>query len=593
MAEPRREEAVGRVARRGADAVVVVFGEGGAAEVALGVRPGLADGSVVRAWGRGAAAEVEVLAHPGTALADIWAVVARQGLRVAWPLAAWVEVDAALASPGLDDPTLADLEGIPFCTIDNVDSRDLDQALHVAADGAGGHVVRYALADAAYYVRPGGALFDESLRRGASYYLPGFSVPMLPRALSEGLISLNPDVPRRALVFTMRLDGEGRPVATEIARARIRSRAKLSYSGVQAFYDTPERGPLAASELRESLELLRVVGARRQKLAQQRDVVDYERIGAGVELSAAGALVLTTDRRLEVERHNEQVSLLCNIEGARLLAERAGPRAGALQAVFRVHDAPPRERLGELEDAIDGIIAVQGLDRARFAWRRRGNGDREALAEYLERLPRDAEFRRVREALERQVRLTNVRSLFAASPGMHYALGVDGYARFSAPMREVAGIFTHKEALELLGLADVRHSAEADTATREAVIVAANRSKEVQARLTKDAYKLAIDALLETDLLVAPEARPARTGTILGAAPSRVYLRLDGPPIELKVYAEDLEAAWGGQVSLLPGGVGLRAADGHRRLAAGDAVTLRTRGLDRRRDRWHFEVVDA
>lgn len=591
MAEPRREEAVGRVARRGAEALVVVFGEVGSAEVALGERPGLADGTVVRAWGSGAAAEIEVLAHPETALAEIWALVARHGLRVAWPAAAWAEADRALANPGLDDPTLMDLESVPFCTIDNADSRDLDQALHVAADDEGGHLVRYALADAAFYVRPGGALFDESLRRGASYYLPGFSVPMLPRALSEGIVSLNPQVLRRALVFTMRLDAEGRSVGTDLARARIRSRAKLSYPGVQTFYDAPQSSPLAQSELGESLQLLRVVGAQRQKLAHERDVVDYERIGAGVELSAAGALVLTTDTRLEVERHNEQVSLLCNIEGARLLAERLGPRAGDLQAVFRVHDAPPPERLDELESAINGILAAHGLDPARFAWRRRGGGDREALADYLERLPRDEGFRRIREALERQVRLTNVRSLFASRPGMHYALGVDGYARFSAPMREVAGIFTHKEALELLGLAVATRSADDDAVTREAVITTANRSKDVQGRLTKDAYKLAIDALFETDMLLSPEARPVRTGTVLGAAPSRIYLRLDEPPIELKVYAEDLEAAWGGPVSLLPGGVGLRSEDGSKRLAAGDAVTLRTRELDRRRDRWHFEVV--
>ena len=185
----------------------------------------------------------------------------------------------------------------------------------------------------------------------------------------------------------------------------------------------------------------------------------------------------------------------------------------------------------------------------------------------------------------------SLRSSYASDPGPHFGVGAEPYARFSAPMREVAGIFTHKEALELLGLATSPEGAAADAATREAVIEAANRSKEVQSRLTKDAYKLAIDALLEADLRLDPAARPLRTGTVLGAAPSRVYLRLDAPAIELKVYAEDLEAAWGGPVELLQGGVGLGARAGAERLAAGDAVTLRTQRLDRDRDRWHFEVV--
>src|SRR5215212_373325 len=109
------------------------------------------------------------------------------------------EVDGFLAAPGLDDPALADRTALAFVTIDGPGTRDLDQAVHVEDTGAGFHL-RYAIADASYYVRPGTALFEEALARGASFYLPGASVPMLPRALSEGLISLGPDVVRRALI---------------------------------------------------------------------------------------------------------------------------------------------------------------------------------------------------------------------------------------------------------------------------------------------------------------------------------------------------------------------------------------------------------
>jgi ribonuclease R len=139
------------------------------------------------------------------------------------------EVEAFVAQPGIDDPSLADHEGTPFVTIDAATSRDLDQAVHVARE-ADGYLVAYAIADASHYVRPGSALFREAMRRGATYYLPGLSVPMLPRALSEGLVSLNPDGPRRALVFLHRLDARAEILSTELVRARIRSRAKLSFS---------------------------------------------------------------------------------------------------------------------------------------------------------------------------------------------------------------------------------------------------------------------------------------------------------------------------------------------------------------------------
>src|SRR5690349_21087678 len=97
-----------------------------------------------------------------------------------------VEAEAAalVASPGLDDPALTDLEAVPFVTVDGPGTRDLDQALYLERDGDG-YLVRYAIADAAYFVKPGSRLFAEALRRGTSYYLPGLSVPMLPRSLSE------------------------------------------------------------------------------------------------------------------------------------------------------------------------------------------------------------------------------------------------------------------------------------------------------------------------------------------------------------------------------------------------------------------------
>jgi ribonuclease R len=175
-----------------------------------------------------------------------------------YPPAVHAEVEAWLAAPGLDDPALIDLTPEPFVTIDNEGSRDLDQALAITRDGPG-YRLRYALADAAYYVRPGSALFAEALARGASYYLPGWSIPMLPRPLSEGLVSLNAGVPRRAMVWTFGLDPQGAIVDVALERARIQSHAQLTYAGVQALHDADARGethPLAERVYTESLRLL-------------------------------------------------------------------------------------------------------------------------------------------------------------------------------------------------------------------------------------------------------------------------------------------------------------------------------------------------
>ena len=110
-----------------------------------------------------------------------------QGVRRGFSTAVMSEVAAFQRASGIDDPTLVDLTALPFVTIDHDDSRDLDQALYIARRGAG-YAVYYALADGAYYVRPGSALFTEALARGASFYLPEICEPMLPRALSEDLV---------------------------------------------------------------------------------------------------------------------------------------------------------------------------------------------------------------------------------------------------------------------------------------------------------------------------------------------------------------------------------------------------------------------
>ena len=134
---------------------------------------------------------MEVVVEADSAEAALYAIAASRGLDPIFPVAVEDEVRALVATPGIDDPDLVDHTDWPFVTIDGENSMDLDQAVYVEPVGEG-HIVHYALADASHFVVPGTALHTEALRRGASYYFPGFMVPMLPRALSEDLVSLTP-----------------------------------------------------------------------------------------------------------------------------------------------------------------------------------------------------------------------------------------------------------------------------------------------------------------------------------------------------------------------------------------------------------------
>jgi ribonuclease R len=568
----------------------IVDGKAPAAQAlfAKGVRepaPGQAVGAVVLVDKRGGETSFTVLAEPETARNALYDILARYKVDPVYPTAVRESLAEVLANPGLDDEDLVDCTHQAFVTIDNDDSRDLDQALFLERAGDG-YVVHYALADASYYVTPGSPLYEHALDRGTSIYLPHLCVPMLPPELSEGLISLNEDVDRRALVFVMELDAAAMPVKTRLIRAKIRSRAKLSYNGVQRWHDKTETD-LADRDFTESLELLEVVGELRILAAQDRDVVQFNRSEPALGFSdeAGTAFVVSKRQRNEVEKWNEQISLLCNMEGAKLLISGADDED--VQPIFRVHPAPLEGRVRQLVEAIGAIVQVHGLGD-NWRWQQ----GEESLADYLERLPQSIAFERLKAGIERQAMFINQPSVFGGKVGPHYALGVDGYARFSAPMREVAGIFTHKEGLERVGLVEPSATPEEDRVLRDRAVEIANEAKKRQRRITKEANKLAIDQLLEGDLRVPADNRTARRGTVMGMRASRLYVELDRFPMEIKVYVRDLEAETGVSYALSDDDSILAPQGGEGpRFRIGDGVLVRTDGYDEEARRWQLSAT--
>jgi ribonuclease R len=329
------------------------------------------------------------------------------------------------------------------------------------------------------------------------------------------------------------------------------------------------------------LDLLREVGRLRLAEARQRDVVTYQRAELEVRIGEEGfGFVVVADARTDVELYNEQISLLCNVEGARLIAERG------VRAAYRVHPSPPDGRLLELERLIANIVAAHKLDPALWRWRRRRTPTDplgEPLSDYLLRIRDLAGHERVRLAIERLAMVSNVRSEFAAEPGPHYGIGAPMYARLTAPMREMVGVHTHAVALSAIGAGGW---GEDDPELLERIIDTANRARAVQRELTKAANMVVIDSVLRADEALPEAERPWRRGTIVELRSTRAYVQLDDPPIELKLYDDDL----GASRELLRGGAVLRIG-ARRLLRVGAPVDLRVVGHDPRRDRWRFTVL--
>jgi ribonuclease R len=511
------------------------------------------------------------------------AILEEEGLRSEFPAAVIAETRGHVRAPKIDDPLLSDLTALPFVTIDGPTSTDLDQALFVERRGDGFRVY-YALADAAHFAPTRSALFREALARGATYYFPGFAVPMLPHELSSGLTSLNPEVDRRSLVFVTDLDQDGEVVHTMVERARVRSRKKMSFGEVQRRYDDPVPAH-AADAFDESLLLLREVGERRLALSQLADVVRYRRRELDVKAPSGPSrpLVVVEAVRDRVELYNEQISLLVNREGGRLLFESKNPR---LQPVYRVHPAPDPEKLEALRALTAAVTRARALSPDRFTL-----GPGQKLSRFVSGLGRETVHTRVARALERQAILVNMRSALSTEPARHFGVGAEVYARFSAPMREVVGIFLHKEMLELVG-AEAPGEDSVDEALREQVVVSANRARDTQRRVNDKVNRAAMDDFFRADLDRPKDSRPVHRGTVMGITPSKVHVELDAVGMDVKLYVRDLGRLLGGAwLELRDDGavLGVRGSE-LRVVTLGDCVDIRALHHDKEQDRWVFSL---
>jgi exoribonuclease R len=203
-----------------------------------------------------------------------------------------------------------DATDIPFVTVDPLGSKDLDQALHIAAAGDG-YLVSYAIADVAAFVQPGSELDAEVSRRGETLYFPDARVPLHPAVLSEGAASLLPDQLRPAVLWQIGLDAVGAVTQTTVRHARVRSRTQLDYFGLQGMY--------ARDAAPEAVRLLPKVGALRLAQARQRHAINLDVAEQDVVCDSAGQWTLKLRQQLDVEKWNAEMSLLAGMAAAALM----------------------------------------------------------------------------------------------------------------------------------------------------------------------------------------------------------------------------------------------------------------------------------
>jgi ribonuclease R len=410
---------------------------------------------------------IERLGPMGDAKSISLIAIHTHDIPVAFPDEARAEAIGAAAVPlgGRED-----LRRIPLITIDGEDARDFDDAVFAEPDDNGFRLV-VAIADVAWYVRPGSPLDHAARTRGNSVYFPDRVVPMLPEELSNHWCSLRPDEDRGCLFVEMRVDRSGRKRSHRFGRGLMRSAARLTYEQVQQAVDA---GGDLIVDPRPLYDCFRALLAARV----ERGTLDLDLPERKVSLSPTGEVLAVSPRpRLDSHRLIEEFMILANVAAAEELERLGRP------CVYRVHAPPSDEKLAALRGFLNGIgislppgnqIHPRDLDRV------------------LRKAADTADAQVVNEIMLRS------QSQAAYSPDNigHFGLALTRYAHFTSPIRRYADLLVHRALIAGLGLGPgglAEHEAAMfpDTATH---ITATERRAALAERDAIDRYLAAFMA---------------------------------------------------------------------------------------------------
>ncbi len=325
-----------------------------------------------------------------------------------------------------------DLTALPLVTIDGETAKDFDDAVYCERKGKGFRLV-VAIADVSHYVKDGDPLDRDARERGTSVYFPRRVIPMLPEALSNELCSLKPDVDRLCMVCDMDVTAEGRIAKYEFYPAVMHSRARLTYTQVWNWLETPASAPRAARALLPRLADLYALFHALQRAREARGAIDFDSVEMALEFDVKGKIVrIVPVVRNDAHKLIEECMLAANVCTAEFLARHKHP------ALYRVHEGPTPEKLTALRDflascalALPGGDAPTATDYAKLLLQIKERPDYALLQTVLLRSLQQARYRP-----------DNVG---------HFGLSYEAYAHFTSPIRRYPDLVVHRAIKAVLG----------------------------------------------------------------------------------------------------------------------------------------------
>ena len=436
------------------------------------------------------------------------AMLAR-GLEPDFPPAAIAQAQRLQAPDG---DHLPDQRHLLWCSIDNDDSRDLDQLSVAEPVDAGGVRILVAIADVDALVAMGTPLDDHAQHNASSVYTPARIFPMLPERLSTDLTSLNPDEDRVAIVISFTVDAQGAVSAGGVGRALVRNRAKLAYETVAAWLDG--HGPMPremadADGMSDQLRVQDAIALRLRTRRHEAGALDFE--GSEARAVVAGGRVAGLQRvwKNRARALIEDFMIAANSVTARYL------KAKGLPSIRRVVRSPKRwDRLQALAREVGDELPPAP--------------DPKALAAFLSRrrLADPVRFPDVSLAVIKLLgRGEYVLTRSDDDEAGHFGLAVSDYVHSTAPNRRFPDLITQR----LLKAAIAGTSSPYATDELDALATHCTKQEDAADKVERQMRKSAAAFVLSSRIGERFDA------IVTGASAKGVFVRTLEPPVEGKL----------------------------------------------------------
>lgn len=371
---------------------------------------------------------VEILGNSNDVSTDILAIMKQYDLSTSFPEK--VLKYAERIPEEIDEKELRkrlDLRDKTIFTIDGPEAKDLDDAVSIEKLQNGNYKLGVHIADVTHYVKENSPLDKEALKRGTSVYLLDRVVPMLPSKLSNGVCSLNPNVPRLTLSVFMEIDKEGNVVGHEIFESVIESKERLVYDDISDYLENDDQQVKERySHIINELELMQELSIILTKKRERRGSIDFDFPESKIVLDENGKPIdVKLEERRIANRIIEEFMLVCNETIAEYMYWSQVP------FVYRIHEDPDVEKINEFSKFIHN-----------FGYHFKGSN--EIHPKELQRLIKKIKGTREETVINTLMLRSLKKAKYSSDNIGHFGLAARYYCHFTSPIRRYPDLQIHR-----------------------------------------------------------------------------------------------------------------------------------------------------